>query len=134
MAINKAIIVGRLGNDPEVRYVPDGTAVATFGVATNFSYKKGDKTIKGVDWHRVVVWGKLGEVCAEYLNKGRQVYVEGRLKTRSWEKEGHKNYRTEIVATDVQFLGSKNNNNDRNAINTPDAVIVDNGKDNDKPF
>jgi single-strand DNA-binding protein len=108
--INKVIIVGNLGGDPEVRYTPSGSAVANFNVATSESWKDkntGEKKER-TEWHRIVVWGKLGELCGEYLSKGRQVYVEGRLQTRSYDdKDGVKRYMTEIIATDVQFLGSK---------------------------
>ncbi len=108
--INKAIIIGRLGRDPEMRYTPDGTAVANFSVATSEEWKDkntGEKKER-TEWHRVVAWRRLGEICGEYLSKGRQVYVEGRLQTRSWEQEGVTRYSTEIVATDIQFLGSRN--------------------------
>jgi len=108
MGINKVILIGRLGKDPEIRYAPDGTPVATFSIATNYHWtdSKTGKKKSGVDWHRIVVWGKRGEICGEYLEKGRQVYIEGKLKTRSWEKDGHTNYITEVIARDVQFLGS----------------------------
>ncbi len=108
--INKAIIVGRLGRDPEVRYTPDGTAVANFSVATSEEWKDkntGEKKER-TEWHRIVAWRRLGEICGEYLSKGRQVYVEGKLQTRSWEQDGVTKYSTEIVATDVQFLGGRN--------------------------
>lgn len=107
--INKAIIVGRLGRDPELRYTPDGTAVANFSVATSEEWKdknSGEKKER-TEWHRIVAWRKLGEICGEYLSKGRQVYIEGRLQTRSWEQDGVTRYMTEIVATDVQFLGGR---------------------------
>ncbi|MGE5255689.1 MAG: single-stranded DNA-binding protein [Hyphomicrobiales bacterium] len=108
--INKVIIIGRLGNDPEVRYTPSGAAVAKFSVATSDEWKdknSGEKKER-TEWHRVTAWGKLGEICGEYLAKGRQVYVEGRLQTSSYEdKDGVKRYSTEIVASDVQFLGSR---------------------------
>ncbi len=108
--INKVILVGRLGNDPEVRYTPNGSAVVRFSVATSEEWRDkntGEKKER-TEWHRVVAWDKLGERCAEYLAKGRQVYVEGRLQTRSYEdKEGVKRYSTEIVANDVQFLGGR---------------------------
>ncbi len=112
------IIVGNLGADPEVRYTPSGSAVANFSVATSESWKDkntGEKKER-TEWHRIVVWGKLGELCGEYLSKGRQVYVEGRLQTRSYDdKEGVKRYMTEIIATDVQFLGSKESGGGRPA-------------------
>jgi single-strand DNA-binding protein len=108
--INKVIILGRLGSDPEVRYTPSGSAVANFSVATSVEWKdksSGEKKEK-TEWHRIVAWEKLGELCGEYLAKGRQVYIEGRLQTRSYDdKEGIKRYITEIVASDVQFLGSR---------------------------
>jgi single-strand DNA-binding protein len=108
--INKVILIGNLGADPEVRYTPDGTAVATFSIATSLDWSdkgSGEKKSK-TEWHRVVAWRKLGEICGQYLSKGRQVYVEGRLQTRAWEdRDGNKRYTTEVVATDIQFLGGR---------------------------
>src|SRR5687767_10640044 len=104
--VNKAIIVGHLGSNPEVRYTTNGGAVARFNIATNESWndKSGQKQER-TEWHRIVVWGKLAELCGQYLQKGRQVYVEGRLQTRDWvDKEGQKKYTTEIVAQTIQFL------------------------------
>jgi single-strand DNA-binding protein len=106
--VNKVIIVGRLGKDPEVRTVGNGGTVAQLTVATseNWVDKEGQKQER-TEWHRVVAWGKLGEICGKHLSKGRQVYVEGRLQTRSWEdQQGQKKYSTEIVASTVQFLGA----------------------------
>jgi len=106
--VNKAIIIGRLGSDPESRQISSGQTVTTLSIATSESWndKTGQKQER-TEWHRVVVWGKLAEICAKYLSKGRQVYTEGRLQTRSWEDQnGQKKYTTEIVATAVQFLGS----------------------------
>lgn len=109
--INKVIIVGNLGRDPEVSYMPSGAAVAKFSVATSESWKDkatGEKRER-TEWHRIVAFDKLGEICGKYLSKGRQVYVEGKLQTRSYEdKEGVKRFTTEIVAQDVQFLGGGN--------------------------
>jgi single-strand DNA-binding protein len=112
--INKVIIIGNLGRDPEVSYTPQGTAKALLNIATTDSWK--DKTTgekkERTEWHRVVVWDKLGEICGKYLSKGRQVYIEGRLQSRSYDdKEGVKRYITEIVAQDVQFLGGGNRDN-----------------------
>lgn len=108
--VNKVIIVGRLGKDPEVRYTQDGRAVTNFTVATSEEWKDkgtGEKKER-TEWHRIVAFAKLGEICGEYLSKGKQVYLEGRLQTRDWEdKEGHKRSTTEIIASDVQFLGSR---------------------------
>ena len=108
--LNKAILIGRLGKDPEIRYTQDGKAVANFTIATNEEWKDkntGEKKER-TEWHRIVAFGKLGEICSEYLSKGRLVYVEGRLQTRSWEQEGVTKYTTEIVANDMQMLESKN--------------------------
>ena len=107
MSVNKVILVGRLGQDPEVRYTPGGAAVANFNVATNESWtdRNGQKQEK-TEWHRVVVFGKLAELCGQYLQKGRQAYIEGKLQTRSWQdKDNQTRYTTEVVAQSVQFLG-----------------------------
>lgn len=101
--VNKVILVGNLGKDPEVRYTPGGQAVANFTIATNENWtdKQGQKQER-TEWHRIVVWGKAAELCGEYLSKGRQVYIEGRLQTREWtNKEGQKQYTTEVVANPV---------------------------------
>ena len=107
--VNKVIIVGRLGADPETKQVGAGGTVARLSVATseNWVDKEGQKQER-TEWHRIVVWGKLAEICGRHLAKGRQVYVEGRLQTRSWEDNGQKKYSTEIVANTVQFLGGPN--------------------------
>lgn len=108
MSVNKVILVGRLGQNPEIRYTPSGAAVTNFSVATNESWtdKSGQKQER-TEWHRVVVWGKLAELCSQYLTKGRQAYVEGRLQTRQWQdKDGQTKYTTEIQAQTVQFLGA----------------------------
>ncbi len=108
--LNKVMLIGNLGKDPEVRYTPGGQAVANFNIATNESWtdKAGQKQER-TEWHRIVVWGKAAELCGEYLSKGRQVYIEGKLQTREWtNKEGQKQYSTEVVASPVGgvvFLG-----------------------------
>lgn len=107
--VNKVILIGNLGADPEVRFTPGGQAVANFRIATSESWtdKQGQKQDR-TEWHKIVVWGKQGENCGEYLKKGRQCFVEGRLQTREWtDKEGKKNYTTEVVATHVVFLGGR---------------------------
>jgi single-strand DNA-binding protein len=107
--VNKVILIGNLGADPEVRFTPGGQAVANFRIATSDTWtdKNGQKQER-TEWHRIVVWGKLAELCGEYLKKGRQCYVEGRLQTREWtDKEGRKNYTTEVVANSVTFLGGR---------------------------
>jgi len=106
-SVNKVILVGNLGADPELRYTNTGTAVANFRIATNDQWtdKNGEKQERA-EWHQIVAWGKLGEICGKYLKKGRPVYVEGRLQTRSWEdQQGNKRYTTEIVAQTMQMLG-----------------------------
>lgn len=120
--VNKVIIVGRLGQDPEIRYTQGGSAVSNFSVATseNWTDKEGQKQER-TEWHRVVVWGKAAENCAQYLGKGRQVFVEGRLQTRQWEdKDGNKRYTTEVIANTVQFLdkGEMSNNASSQEMNT----------------
>lgn len=107
MSINKVMLIGRLGQDPELKYTPSGAAVCNFSLATTESWadKSGQKQER-TEWHRVVVWGKLAELCNQYLAKGRQAFVEGSLQTRSWDgKDGTKRYTTEINAKSVQFLG-----------------------------
>jgi single-strand DNA-binding protein len=107
--INKVILIGNLGADPEVRYTQNGTAVATFRVATTESWKKqdGSKEEK-TEWHRVVAWNKLGEICGEYLNKGSRVYIEGKIETRKWQdKDGNDRYTTEIKARDMKMLSAR---------------------------
>ncbi len=109
MSVNKVILIGRLGADPEVRYTPNGQPVATFRVATSeFWTDKNGQRQERTEWHRIVAYGKLAEICGEHLSKGRQVYIEGRLQTRSYEdRDGVKRYVTEIVAQEVVFLGDK---------------------------
>jgi single-strand DNA-binding protein len=107
-SVNKAIIIGHLGADPEVRYTQGGQAVANFNVATseNWNDQQGNRQER-TEWHRIVAWGKLGELCKQYLSKGRQVYIEGRIQTSKWQdKDGNDRYTTEIVANQVTFLGS----------------------------
>ena len=106
-AVNKVILIGHLGADPELRYTPNGTPVANFRIATTerWTNKQGER-MESTEWHRIVAWGKLGEFCGQYLNKGKQVYIEGRLRTRSWEdKDGKKQWTTEIIAQRLQLLG-----------------------------
>jgi len=110
MSVNKVILIGNLGKKPELRYTPGGQAVANFTLATNerFGGKEGQPAQERTEWHRIVVWGRTAENCAQYLDKGRSVYIEGRLQTREWQdKEGQKRQTTEIVALTVQFLGNK---------------------------
>ena len=109
-SVNKVIVVGNLGRDPETRYMPDGAAITNVSVATSYQWtdKASGEKKEETEWHRVVFRGKLAEVAGEYLKKGSQVYVEGRLRTRKWQdKEGQDKYTTEIVADRMQMLGSR---------------------------
>jgi single-strand DNA-binding protein len=109
-SVNKVIVVGNLGRDPETRYMPDGAAITNVSIATSFQWtdKTSGEKKEETEWHRVVFRGKLAEVAGEYLKKGSQVYVEGRLRTRKWQdKEGQDKYTTEIVADRMQMLGSR---------------------------
>ena len=107
--VNKVILVGNLGKDPEVRYLEGGTAVANFSLATTETYKdKSGNKVEQTEWHNVVVWRGLAEIAEKYLHKGSQVYVEGKLRTRSWDdKDGVKRYSTEIIADNMTMLGGK---------------------------
>ena len=116
--LNKVFLMGNLGRDPEVRYTQGGAAVANFSIATNerWTDKNGQQQEK-TEWHKIVVWGKTAELCGQYLKKGRQAFIEGRLQTREWtDKQNAKQYTTEIVATNVQFIGPR-----------PDGVPAGNG-------
>jgi len=121
--VNSVVLLGRLGNDPELKQVGQGTSVATFSLATSevWTDREGQKQEK-TEWHRVVVWGKLAEVAAKYLSKGSSCYVQGKLSTRSWQTEsGEKKYSTEIVAKDLQFLSAKNNDDSGGGSSRPKA-------------
>ena len=107
--INKAILIGNLGADPEVRYTQAGSAVASFNIATTESWVKDGNKEERTEWHRIVAFQRLGEICGEYLSKGSKVYIEGRIQTRQWDdKDGNKRYTTEIVAREMKMLSPKN--------------------------
>lgn len=111
--INKVILIGNLGNDPDIRYTASGAAVANVSLATaeNWKDRETGEQQERTEWHRVVFFGRLAEIVGEYLKKGSQIYVEGRLQTRKWQdKEGHDRYTTEIVANEMQMLGSRASN------------------------
>jgi len=116
-SINKVILIGRLGRDPEIRYTPNGDAVANFSIATSENWKDkntGEKKEK-TEWHRLVAFRRLAEIIGEYLTKGSQIYIEGKLQTREWDdKEGVKRYTTEIVVNQMQMLGGKNDSGSDN--------------------
>lgn len=107
--INKAILIGNLGADPEIRYTQSGTQVATFNVATTERWKGQDGQMQeNTEWHRIVAWGRLAEICGEYLNKGSKVYIEGRIQTRKWQDQsGNDRYTTEIVAREMKMLSPR---------------------------
>lgn len=107
-SVNKVILMGNLGRDPEVRYMPNGEAVANFSIATTDSWKdKSGQKQERTEWHNIVMYRKLAEIAGEYLKKGRPVYIEGRLQTRKWEKDGVTRYTTEIIADQMQMLGGR---------------------------
>jgi single-strand DNA-binding protein len=113
--MNKVIVLGRLGQDPELKHTPSGSAVCNLSIATSEKWKdkSSGKDMEKTEWHRIVVWGKMAELCGQYLSKGSQALVEGKLQTRSWDdKDGNKRYTTEINATTVQFIGGKSNGGD----------------------
>lgn len=113
IGINKAILIGNLGKDPELRYTPAGQPVASFTLATTerWTDRNGQRQDR-TEWHNIVAWGKLAELVNQYLKKGRSAYIEGRITTRSWDdRDGNKKYRTEIVANQIQFLGSGSSSN-----------------------
>jgi single-strand DNA-binding protein len=139
--VNKAILIGNLGRDPELRFTQSGQPVANFSVATTETWNKKDGSGKEekTEWHRIVAWGRTAELCAQYLAKGRTVYVEGRLQTREWEdREGKKQRTTEIVAQTVQFLGGKPGAGGAGAsapaAGNPDAAPSEPPPDDEIPF
>lgn len=146
--LNRAMIIGRLGRDPEIRYTQDGKAVANFSLATSLKWrdKQSGDMKERTEWHRIVAFGKLGEICGEYLSKGKQVFIEGRLRTRSWEKDGVTRYTTEIEATNMQMLGGRDSADTGRAAASPSTAgqMADQGypdpgynndvKDDDIPF
>ncbi len=140
-SFNKVMLIGRLGQDPDVRYTQSNTAVANMSVATSERYKdKSGEWKEKTEWHKVVAWGRTAEVCQEYLKKGSQVYFEGPLQTNKWEdKDGNTRYTTEIKALKMQFLDSKPNNGSNTGGNNSQKVsgnvdINDEDIDDDLPF
>ena len=142
--INKVILVGRLGKDPETKYMPSGDAVTSFSIATSENWKdkqSGEKREK-TEWHNIVAFRRLGEICGEYLRKGSQVYIEGKLQTRKWQdKNGNDRYTTEIVANEMQMLGGRSSGDSyapaqesRASKPEPAAAMVEDSFDDDIPF
>ena len=139
--INKVILVGNLGRDPETRYLPSGGAVTNVSLATSRSWKDRDsgEQKEKTEWHRIVFFNRLGEIAGEYLKRGSKVYVEGELRTREWEKEGQKHFTTEIVANEMQMLDSKGGGSDYETGNsssgaTPNSLSSPEIIDDDIPF
>lgn len=130
-SVNKVIVLGRLGGDPELRYITDGTALCTFNLATSRTWKdKAGEKQERVDWHRITVWGKQGEACHSYLVKGQRAYVEGRQETNSWEdRDGNTRYTTSVVAKAVIFLDRP-----RSMPDEPDRRPPPDYGDDDIPF
>ncbi len=130
--VNKVILIGNLGRDPELRYLPSGQAVAKFPLATGMKWKDKDGQLQErTDWHNIVAFGRQGEVCNEYLKKGSPIYVEGRIQTRSWDdKDGNKKYMTEIIAQSVNMLGRKGESEQE----VPEEVAETKTEDEDLPF
>ncbi len=137
--LNKVMIIGNLGRDPEMRYTPSGKPVTSFSVAVSRSWVKpeGERT-ETTDWFNVVAWGRLAEICSQYLTKGSMVYVEGRLETRSWEAEnGQKHFRTEVVANDVNILDKRGRNLEEGGsgdIHIPETEIASHGNPEEPPI
>ncbi len=142
--INKVILVGRLGKDPETKYMPSGDAVTSFSIATSENWKdkqSGEKREK-TEWHNIVAFRRLGEICGEYLRKGSQVYIEGKLQTRKWQdKNGNDRYTTEIVANEMQMLGGRPGGDSFAPAQSsaprraePAPAMVEDGFDDDIPF
>ncbi|MBI4189079.1 MAG: single-stranded DNA-binding protein [Betaproteobacteria bacterium] len=128
-SVNKVILVGNLGRDPEVRYLPDGGAVTNVSVATTGTWKdKSGEKQERTEWHRIAFFGKLAEIAGEYLKKGSQVYIEGSLRTRKWQdKEGQERYTTEIIADRMQMLGSRGGGSESMAAREPKPAAAESG-------
>jgi len=133
--VNKVILVGNLGKDPELRRLENGTAVTKFSLATSDSYKDKDgNRVDQTEWHNIVLWRGLAEVAEKYLKKGSQIYIEGKIKSRSWEdKEGNKKYTTEIVGDNMKMLGKRREQEEGN-VSEPEEDFSKNTPENDLPF
>lgn len=133
--LNKVMLIGRLGADPEVRYTQSGKPTASFTIATTETWKKDGEKKEKTEWHRVVTWEKLAEICGQYLTKGKQVYIEGKLQTRKWQdKEGNDKYTTEIVANTMKMLGGKADGAMDAPAGSSDVGGREPGEDDDIPF
>lgn len=136
--LNKVMLIGHLGKDPELSYTPSGVAVCKFSLATDESYKGEDgNKVDRTEWHNMVAWRKLGEICSTYLKKGSKIYAEGKIQTESYEKEGKKNYITKIIMSDMVMLDNKGGGKTpevASATNGEAEVVSDKSNDNDLPF
>lgn len=140
-SMNKVILIGRLGGDPELKYTPNGTAQAKLNLATSERWKDNDgNNQEKTEWHRIITWRRQAEFAGEWLKKGQLVCVEGKLQTRSWEQDGEKKYMTEIVADNITMLGSKGDSGGKspdsapNTENSPDESKEMEDEDDDLPF
>jgi single-strand DNA-binding protein len=135
--LNKVMIIGHLGRDPEMRYTPSGRPVTTFSMAVSRTWNSGDgERHSETEWFNIVAWGNLAEICKQYLNKGQQVYIEGRLQTRHWEdKEGQKRTSVEVVANEMMMLGDRRNRNETEESDSKENNSADSESDEDEfPF
>jgi single-strand DNA-binding protein len=135
-SVNKVILIGNLGKDPELRYTPSGQAVATFSIATTDKWRDKDGQLQErTDWHNIVLWGRQAELANEYLKKGRSVYLEGRIQTRNYDdKDGVKRYITEIIVQRMQFLGGRAEGGAEQAAPPPEEPAESTSEDDDLPF
>lgn len=133
--LNKVLLIGHLGKDPELSYTPSGVAVCKFTMATNESYKGDDGNwIEKTEWHNITVWRKLGEICSQYLKKGSKIYMEGKIQTESYEKDGKKNYFTKIVMNEMVMLDSKGASAGENGSAQKQEDVKAGNSEDDLPF
>ena len=120
MSLNKVLLIGNLGSDPEVRYTPSAKPITSFRIATNRRYKIEGEVREEVEWFSVVAFGRLAEICSEFLKKGRSVFIEGRMRTRTWvDAQGAKHWRTEVIAESLQMIGKRNGNGNTSSAELP---------------
>ena len=121
MSLNKILLIGNLGSDPEIRYMPSGKKTAEFSLATNRRYKVEGQLRSDTEWFRIVAFGRLAEICGEFLKKGKSVFIEGRIHTSNWvDNAGQKHFRTQVIAEGMRMIGAKNNGNESHASESPD--------------
>ena len=146
MSVNKVTLIGNVGKEPEIKHLESGQTVASFSLATTDNYKnKAGEKVSTTEWHNIVIWGKLAEIVEKWVTKGKQLYLEGKITTRTWEKDGVKNYRTEIVVDTMQMLGGGSGNESKpesgsavqqrsEAAKEFDAVVTGDENGDDLPF